>query len=226
MRSSSAFRLLVLALLLCVCVGCLRPGVAFSGVRALRHLEKLCALGPRPVGSSAYVRAGEYIERVLERNGWEVSRQDFAYQGERVRNILGKKGQGPLIIVAAHYDTRPLADRDPADRSQPVVGANDGASGAGVLLELARVLDQDVFQEVQIWLAFLGGEDREEINNWEPAVGAKHLAQSVMASNAQRPEYVLVLNMVGDKDQTLYYEWTSTLWLQEKLFHSAIALGY
>jgi glutaminyl-peptide cyclotransferase len=201
--------------------------IRFSGARALRHAEKLCAFGPRPVGSPAIDRAADYIERVLQRNGWEVSTQDFAYRGEVGRNIIGKKGSGPLVIIASPYDTRPLADRDPTDRSQPVLGANDGASGPAVLLELARVLDAGALEGMQVWLAFLGAEQRGQIDNWDWAVGAYRLAESVVvASGSQRPEYVLVLHMVGDKDQALYYEWTSTLWLQEKLWRDAAALGY
>ncbi len=203
---------------------------------ALRHAERLCAFGPRPVASAGIVRAADYIERVLERNDWQVEQQEFAYQGERVRNVVGKKGSGPLIILACHYDTRPMADQDPADRSQAIIGANDGASATAVMLELARVLDEEAFgsegqAKMQVWLAFLGAEERAGVAGigtsvWEGAIGAKHLAGRVMASTAQRPEYVLVLNMVGDKEQTLYYEWTSTLWLQEKLWSSAKSLGY
>jgi glutaminyl-peptide cyclotransferase len=214
--------------------GCRWPGsdgsaIRFNGSRALRHAEKLCALGPRPVGSPALGRAADYIERVLQRNGWEVTTQDFAYRGELVRNVIGKKGSGPVVVIASPYDTRPLADRDPADRSQPIIGANEGASGAAVLLELARVLDDAALEGMQVWLAFLGAEQRGQIDDWDWAVGAQRLAESLVATPAsahRRPEYVLVLHMVGDKDQMLYYEWTSTLWIQEKLWREAVTLGY
>ena len=68
--------------------------------------------------------------------------QDFVYGGERLRNVIAKKGEGPVVMLGTHYDTRPLADERPLrDRSEPVLGANDGGSGMAVLLELARVLD-------------------------------------------------------------------------------------
>ncbi|MEJ2558611.1 MAG: M28 family peptidase [Anaerolineae bacterium] len=63
--------------------------------------------------------------------GWTVETQEFVFQGVRGRNIIGKAGQGPLVIIGAHYDTRPVADHDPdpANREQPILGANDGGSG-------------------------------------------------------------------------------------------------
>jgi glutaminyl-peptide cyclotransferase len=227
-------RVLYASILVLCLSGCRWPGsdgsaIRFSGSRALRHAEKLCALGPRPVGSPALGRAADYIERVLQRNGWDVSTQDFAYRGELVRNVIGKKGSGPVVVIASPYDTRPLADRDPADRSQPIVGANEGASGAAVLLELARVLDDGALDGMQVWLAFLGAEQRGQIDNWDWAVGAQRLAESLVVTSTsadRRPEYVLVLHMVGDKDQLLHYEWTSTLWIQEKLWREAAMLGY
>lgn len=217
--------LAMLSLLLNV-VACRSAENRFEGGRALTHVEKQCALGPRPVGSEANRKASDYIGRALERNGWEVEFQEFAYRGEHLRNVIGKKGRGPLIILGTHFDTRPLADRDPADRSRPVLGANDGSSGTAVLLELARVLDRSATGQAEIWLVFFDAEDRGDVAGWPCCVGSRHMADNLGEHPEHRPEYVLVIGMVGDEDQQLYYEWNSALWLQEKLWRIAADLGY
>ncbi|OGO06693.1 MAG: hypothetical protein A2Y73_00465 [Chloroflexi bacterium RBG_13_56_8] len=194
----------------------------FSGSRALAHVEEQCAFGPRPVGSEANAKTAAYIEKVLRTSGWEVEKQEFAHQGLQVRNVIGKKGQGPIILLGAHYDTRPLSDMDPTDRSKPVMGANDGGSGVAVLLELARVLDKAATGQAQVWLAFFDAEDRGELGGWDWSVGAQYMANRLDA----RPEYVLVVDMVGDTDQRIYYEWASSLWLQERIWGIATDLGY
>jgi Zn-dependent M28 family amino/carboxypeptidase len=185
-------------------------------------VEKLCALGPRPVGSEANLAAARYIDQVLEQNGWQVEVEEFVYQGETLRNVVGKKGQGSVVLLGTHFDTRPLADRDPADRSQPVMGANDGGSGTAVLLELSRVLDAAATDQAEIWLAFFDGEDRGDIGGWPWSVGARHMVREL----DRKPEYVLIVDMVGDDDQRIYFEWSSVLWLQEKVWEIAEELGY
>lgn len=194
----------------------------FSGERALEHVRAQCDLGARPAGSEANRKAAEYIATTLEDAGWTVENQDFAYQEIPLRNVIGKRGEGPLVILGAHFDTRPIADRDPNDRAEPVMGANDGASGTAVLLELARVLDPQVFEDKEVWLAFFDGEDRGQLNGWPWCVGSRQMASTL----ERRPEYVLVVDMIGDADQQVYYEWTSALWLQERVWGIAEDLGY
>lgn len=215
----------LLALMACALavglVGCAVPD-RFTGTLAYSHVTALTDLGPRPTGSEANRAAADYIGRHLERNGWEVTHQDFAFREVSLRNVVGKRGSGPLIILGTHYDTRPVADRDPSDRAVAVMGANDGASGAAVLLELARSLSPEATEGVEIWLAFFDGEDRGELNGWPWVVGSTHMAGSL----DRRPEYVIVVDMVGDADQQIYYEWTSSLWLQEKIWRIADELGH
>lgn len=198
----------------------------FSGRRALAHARHLVRLGPRTPGSQASADARAYMVEELERAGWEVELQPFAYGGVPLANVIAKRGQGPIVIVGTHYDTRPIADRDPLDRTAPVPGANDGASGAAVLLELARVLDPSVTEDMQVWLAFFDAEDSGDIANWEWAVGARHLAQRLVNEPGNRPEYVIIIDMIGAADQTIHYEWSSSLWLQERLWAKAAELGY
>ncbi len=213
--------LVVLALCALAIVAC-TGSLHFSGKRALAHVEELCALGPRPVDTEGNRAAAGYIRDTLEQWDWEVEEQDFAYREKALTNVIGKKGEGPLIILGTHFDTRPVADRDPDNRSVPVMGANDGGSGTAVLLELARVLDESATDRAEIWLAFFDGEDRGELSGWPWCVGSNHMA----ANLPKRPEYVLVVDMIGDTDQQIYYEWTSSLWLQEKVWRIADDLGY
>ena len=212
-------------MLFAVAVGC-RYVPRFSGRRALRYLQKMCDLGARPVGSEANRQTSEYIAWVLEHEGWQVSYQEFAYRGERLRNVIASKGKGPIIVLGTHFDTRPLADMDPTDRSAAVLGANDGASGVAVLLELARVIDRSATERAEVRLAFFDGEDRGEIDGWPWSVGARHAATEMLDPLKRRPEYVLIIDMVGDKEQRFYYEWSSTLWLLEKVWRIADDLGY
>lgn len=225
MKRRIALALVALALAVAG-AGCRTAEARFDGDRAFAHINRLCDLGPRPVGSEAGRRAADYIERVLADHGWEVESQEFAHQGEVLRNVIGKKGRGPLIILGTHYDTRPLADRDPVDRSRPVMGANDGGSGVGVLLELARALDESATDETEIWLAFFDGEDRGGIDGWPWCVGSRFMAKELAQHPEHRPEYVLIVDMVGDDDQRIYYEWSSALWLQERIWRVAAELGH
>ncbi len=214
--------ILVLAAVVASVGGCVVGASRFSGKRALEHVEEQCALGPRPVGSDANRATADYIADHLKTYGWEVEEQPFAYGEKPLRNIIGKKGEGPLIILGAHFDTRPVADHDPDNRAVPVPGANDGASGTAVLLELARVLGSKATDQAEIWLAFFDGEDQGELNGWPWCVGSTYVANNL----TRRPEYVIVVDMIGDADQQVYYEWTSSLWLQERLWAQAADLGY
>ena len=202
--------------------GCGTPGyVRFNGKRAYQHLVAQCRFGPRIPGSPASGNAGEYIVRELTANEWEVQTQEWLYDRVPLRNIVGIKGQGPVVIVGAHYDSRPVADRDPLRRDLPVLGANDGASGTAVLLELARVLDEEMLS-MQIWLAFFDAEDSGAIRKWPWSVGASYLAESLTL----RPEFVIIIDMVGDSDQQLFWEWSSTRSLQEEVWSLADEMGY
>lgn len=98
--------------------------------------------------------------------------------GVKARNIIGKQGRGPIAILGAHYDTRRQADNDPAQRTQPVMGADDGASGVAVLLELARTLDVLKTQR-EIWLAFFDTEDDGRLDGWDWIIGSTRLADSL-----------------------------------------------
>ncbi len=197
----------------------------FQGELAYRHVQAQVALGPRTVGSAGNRQAGDYIAAELRRQGWQVEIQEFTYRGVSLRNILAARGRGPRVVFGAHYDTRSHADHDPdnARRQDPVPGANDGASGAAILLELARVLGQEEL-DVQVQLAFFDGEDNGEIDGWPWCVGSTYMAQSLLPE--QYPRYVVVVDMVGDADQQLYWERFSNQQLRTAIWALAAELGY
>lgn len=193
----------------------------FDGQRAYQYALDQCAIGPRPPGSEAGWITGDYIIGQLEELGWEVGTQEFEYEGVPLRNIIGKLGQGPVAILGAHYDTRPVADRDPEHPDEPILGGNDGASGVAVLLELAAVLPHhEVRNEVR--LAFFDAEDSGHLDGWPWCVGSTFMAEEL----AVEPAYVIVVDMVGDRHQQLYYEANSDVPLRQTLWHIAADLGY
>jgi glutaminyl-peptide cyclotransferase len=198
-----------------------RAPLLFDGESAYQYVLAQTALGPRPTGSPAGWATGDLILKELTRWGWKTEAQEFFFKGERCRNIIGRKGAGPVIILGAHYDTRPYADNDPIKKDQPIMGADDGASGVAVLLELAHVLDEAKLQH-EVWLAFFDAEDRGHLQGWPFSVGASYMAEVLKV----KPQAVVVLDMVGDEQQDFYYEHNSDAALQEKLWHLAAELGY
>ena len=209
---------LALALLLTAC-SAPQPSLTFDGASAYEHVQAQCDLGFRPTGSAAGQATGDYIISFLQEQGWEVETQEFTYRDTPVRNIIAKTGTGPVLILGAHYDTRRSADQQ--DPSVPVMGANDGASGVAVLLELARVLDRDKLRH-QVWLVFFDAEDDGELDGWEWCVGSNYMATHLQVS----PEAVIVVDMIGDTHQQLYLEGNSDGELQQQLWHLAASLGY
>jgi glutaminyl-peptide cyclotransferase len=195
----------------------------FDGQVAFRHVQAQMALGPRPTGSDAGRKTGDYIAEQLKEYGWQVELQNFVYQGVPGRNIIGKAGKGPVAIIGAHYDTRRVADNDPDPtlRAKPVPGANDGASGVAVLLELARTLDKKRLRN-EVWLTFFDAEDDGRLDGWDFIAGSTEMASRLTV----RPEMVVIADMIGDRDQQIYKEHNSTPELVEKIWSIAARLGY
>jgi glutaminyl-peptide cyclotransferase len=208
---------LFFAFLLAAC-GAPEP-LVFDGEAAQAHVTAQCDLGFRPTGSEAGWATGDYIISYLDQQGWMVETEEFTYRGTPVRNVVGRVGEGPIIVLGAHYDTRRSADEE--DPDVPVMGANDGASGVAVLLELARTLDRDKLQN-QVWLAFFDAEDNGRLDGWEWCVGSSYMAAHLEVM----PEAVVVVDMIGDADQQVYLERNSDPALQTSLWDVAARLGY
>jgi hypothetical protein len=199
--------------------------VVFDGERAYSHARAQCDFGPRPPGSEALQQASDYIIEQLEAQGWTVEEQTFEYQGVTVRNLIGRKGEGTPIIIGAHYDTRAKADHDPNPnhRNDPVPGGNDGASGVGVLLELARSLNVHDTGH-QVWLAFFDAEDNGSggLPGWDWIVGSTYMAQHLDSEI----DAMILLDMIGDQDQQILWEGFSTDWMRQTVWDVAGELGY
>jgi len=200
------------------------PGPSrFDGEAAYQHVLDQVEFGPRPTGSEAGRKTGDYIIDQLRKYGWKVEADSYTYMGTPARNIVGRAGEGPVAIIGAHYDTRKRADNDPdpAKRSEQVLGANDGASGVAVLLELARSLDKERLSN-EIWLTFFDAEDNGGLDGWEFIAGSRHMAENLRT----RPDRVIITDMIGDADQQIYKERNSSGALQGKIWDIAAKLGY
>ncbi|MEJ5240231.1 MAG: M28 family peptidase [Anaerolineales bacterium] len=194
----------------------------FDGARAFAYVERQVALGPRTPGSQAQAQVLEWMREELRRYGWQVELQEGSVRGHVIRNLIAfRQPEPPRWLLGAHYDSRLLADRDPDPtlRTLPVPGANDGASGVAVLLELARVLPSDL----SVWLVFFDAEDQGHIPGWEEwSLGARYFVQTMPF----RPEGVIIVDMVGDADLDLPMDANSDPALRESIWQVAGELGY
>jgi len=197
--------------------------VTFDGERAYRDVVAQMQFGPRITGTEGNRRAGDYIAEQLKQAGWAVEFQEFGYKSTPIRNIIGRAnlGKGPIISLGAHYDTRRWASQDPTHSTDPVPGANDGASGVAVLLELARVLNLNKVHH-EVWLVFFDAEDNGDIEGWDWLVGSTYMAETLKV----QPEAMILLDMIGDADQQIYYEMDSDRALSAKIWSIAAQLGY
>ncbi len=200
-----------------------QPPQVFNAQRAYRDVQDQVALGARTPGSPAHTALQDYIVKTLQTSGWTVKTQSGNYAGKTLVNLIGKRGsQRPWIILAAHYDSRLLADKDPNPelRNQPVPGANDGASGVAVLLELARTLPKETDKE--IWLVFFDAEDQGEIPGWEWIMGSRYFVSQL----DRHPDAVVVIDMVGDAHLRIPKERNSDPQLIQEIWSVAHELGY
>ncbi len=203
--------------------GCARDvAPMFDGKAALNLAAQQMSFGPRIVGTQGHAEAKLWILDTLSRLGWETTVQSAAYRGVDLFNLVGRRGtsdRGP-IVIGAHYDTRPKADRDPIDPEAPVPGANDGASGVAVLLELARVLPDDRDGQ-EIWLVFFDGEDSGGLEGWEWSAGAAAFADDLTVT----PQAVVIVDMVGAAALHIPREATSDVGLLDEVWSIADDLG-
>ncbi len=216
-RSPSSIVALVVAALVAALAagGCTDRAVPrFDEARAFEDLKAQVAFGPRIPGTPAHDACRRWMVERLAASGGKVSEQAFADtvygRPYRFTNVRARYGpvSGPWIVLGAHWDTRPFADQDPdtARRRLPVPGANDGASGVAVLLEVARVLGETA-PPVGVEIVLFDGEDLGEGGDVEGFCrGSRHY---VRVLEHPRPLLAIVADMVGDKDLELHYEQNS-----------------
>lgn len=178
----------------------------FDEKSAWAHLRKQCDMGPRFPGSAAHKVCRDWIFEETKKYCKNVRLQPFShkwsYSNQKVEmwNIIGEQNWDNAkvrVVLLAHWDTRPYADQDPEAEhaAKPIVGANDGASGVAVLLELMRVT-KDLHPDLGILYLFTDGEDLGPGLD-EMFLGAKAFAQNY---GTHKPDYGILLDMIGDKD--------------------------
>jgi glutaminyl-peptide cyclotransferase len=199
----------------------------FDGNRAFNDIQNQVNFGPRVLGSDAHERTSDMIVNILKEFGWKVELHKKNKNSVTITNISATIGDGnPWLLIGAHYDTRILADRDPIIEKQllPVPGANDGASGVAVLLELARILPQ--YQENQrfskISVVFFDAEDNGNIDGWDWIVGSTLYVSDLVTY----PDNVIVVDMVGDRDLAIYQEGFSDEIMNSQIWSISESYGY
>lgn len=177
----------------------------FSGENALRHVQQLVDFGPRPPGSEALEQARAYITRELEGFGWSVTRQSFTNQTPRGEvtfvNLIATFGSAdarPVFLLCSHYDTKVFDDAR-------FVGANDGGSSNGVLLEFARILAPQPELARKVQLVFFDGEEAYvSFTETDGLYGSRYFARQLAAEGmAQQFRGGILFDMVGDRSLTI-----------------------
>ena len=209
----------------------------FDADSAYTYLEKQVNLGPRVPNTKAHRDAGDWLVAELQRHGLKVTEQKMqlkAFDGTVLdsRNIFGQFNTAAKerILLLSHWDSRPWADKDPdpAKRSLPVDGANDGASGVAVLLEIARVLSLNPIDK-GIDILFVDAEDwgtEGDDESW--ALGTKYFVENPPIKGYS-PQYAILLDMVGGDGATFcreYFSERSAPRLAEQVWQKAARLGY
>jgi len=196
--------------------------VSFDSSRAYADVQTQVAFGTRIPGSQGHAQIREWMRAELESAGWMVEVQETERMGHPIYNIIAKRNaEAPQIILGAHYDTRMIADQDPDPnkRAEPVPGANDGASGVAVLLELARSLPDDT---TPVWLVFFDAEDNGHIEGWDWILGSRAFAEEIPT----QPRAVVIVDMIGDADLNIYLEKNSNVAIRTEIWSTAEKLGY
>lgn len=201
------------------------PGAAprIDPQRAMKYVREVVAIGARPVGSLEHKKLENYI--VAQLQGDPVESDEFTAQTPAgpmpMRNLIAKYPgtKEGIIVIASHYDT--LYGR------RKFVGANDGGSTTGLLLELAHHL-RGKRQGYSVWLVWFDGE--EAVQHWsatDSTYGSRHLAERWQKDGTlKKIKALLLTDMIGDADLDILRDDNSTAWLEELVYKAASNLGY
>ena len=206
------------------------PTGKFNAGRAYADVVTQVEFGPRIPGSDGHAAFILWAADEFTAAGWSVDIPQMAYHNQPATNIIARRGDPEpgrdWILLGAHYDTRARADRDPdpENRTLPVPGANDGASGVAVLLELARTLPET---EAVVWIVLFDAEDGGDIDGGEWIVGSQAFAEALPGMAAGRlPDQVIVVDMIGDAELNIHYELNSSQEISMAIWDIARSLGY
>ena len=186
---------------------------SFNQDSAYHFVAEQVDFGPRVPNSQAHKATAVYLAGALEGYGAKVTTQEFDAPGPddtmmQLTNIIGsfKPDQKKRVLLAAHWDSRFQAEKDSVQKDQPIDGANDGASGVGVLLEIARVIS-DSLPAVGVDIIFFDGEDQgKDGAGW--CLGSEYWARNKHQANYSA-YYGILLDMVGAENASFYRDYTS-----------------
>ena len=207
----------------------------FDGQKAYEHVAKLVSFGPRPPDSEGMHHSQEYIRQQLESFGCVIE-EDYFHAATPIgsvamKNIVAKspgEGQG-IILLLTHYDTlrkERMTNYDPK-RGEDFVGAVDGGSSTGLMLEMARLLCGKK-QPVAVWIAFLDGEEAfVQWSDTDSIYGSRELAARLAVSGElKQVKAVILADMIGPNNLKILRETNSTRWLTDLVWKKAARLGY
>lgn len=218
-------------------------GPTFCADSAYAFCAKQCSFGPRLMNTDAHDKCGEWIMKQFASYGMKVEAQDAelkAWDGTmlRSRNIWARfrPELTTRVLLCAHWDCRPWADNDPDSTNwrKPVMGANDGASGVAVMLELARIIGNDSTLNIGVDFVCFDAEDwgtpqwadvADNGDTW--ALGAQYFAENLPKNYDVR--YGILLDMVGGQGARFYQEGVSKQYAPEivkKVWRAARQAGY
>jgi Zn-dependent M28 family amino/carboxypeptidase len=195
-----------------------------DGAAALRHVERLVAIGPRVAGTPGGERARAYITGELRKLAVKVDvhafEADTPHGRRRMANVVavvpGRRTD--VILLGGHYDTKDF-------KEFRFVGANDGGSSAALLLELTRRLAA-ARREYTYWVVWFDGE--EAFVSWtetDSLYGSRRLAAD-LARVGRLPRAMVLVDMIGDRDLGILRDTYSTPWLRDIIWASAARLGH
>jgi Zn-dependent M28 family amino/carboxypeptidase len=198
----------------------------FDGKRALDYTRQFVAVGPRWIGSPGHAKAEAFLKEQFRRD--ELEEDTFTTNTPagpmEMHNFIvrfpGKKDG--VIVLASHYETNyPL-------RNIHYVGANDGGSTTGLLIEMANYLRGKTLDGYSVWLLFTDGE--EAVKSWTDAdsvYGSKHLAEKWQADGTlKRIKAFILADMLGDRDLDVQRDLNSTPWLEDLIYQAATEYGW
>jgi len=206
----------------------------FSGPRAFAHLEAIAGLGPRPSGSAAMVRQRELLAEHFRAAGGTVRGQAFQIRDRRTGGpvhmenlvVAWHPGRRDRVLIGAHYDTRPFPDRDPVDPKGTFIGANDGASGVALLMELARAMPT-LPGPVGVDFVLFDAEEYVVAPRDPYFLGSTFFARQYVAERqgGQAPHHYrcgVIVDMVADRDLEIWQEQQSVSWPETRPVVDAI----
>lgn len=218
------------------------PKIEFSADSAYRYIAEQVAFGPRTPGSKAHQDCGNYLYTKMQSFGAQVQEQKAditTWDGKTfpMRNIIAsyQPEKQERVLLFAHWDCRPWSDMESnvKERMKAVLGANDGASGVGVLMEIARQLGKQNQLPIGVDIIFFDLEDygvpdweRDVKNSW--CLGSQYWAKHPH-KNAYNARYGILLDMVGTKNACFMWELFSKHYASQalyKVWNQAQALGY